>query len=148
MQIRKIESRDLEACAKILEQAYSKAPYNEVFQESSALRYIEGKYKNCGEHSFVAVNDQDEVLGFIFLNISSWTDGLQAILEEIVVDVNLQGTGVGKLLMIYSNDYLKSLGAKSLMLWAKNDSQPIDFYKKNGYEPAEDFVVMFKNFGE
>jgi len=148
MQIRKIESKDLEACAKILEQAYSQAPYNEVFQELSALRYIEGKYKNCGDHSFVAVNDGDEVLGFIFLNISSWTDGLQAILEEIVVDTKLQGTGVGKALMIYTNDYLQSLGAKSVMLWAKNDPPLINFYKKNGYFPAEDFVVMFKNFEE
>lgn len=148
MIIRKIEPKDLEACAEILEKAYMQAPYNEIFQASSALRYIQGKYKNCSDHSFVAVNDEDAVLGFIFLNISSWTDGLQAILEEIVVDTNLQKTGVGKALMIYTNDYLQSLGAKSVMLWAKNDPSLIGFYEKNGYKTAEDFVVMFKNFEE
>ena len=46
----------------------------------------------------------------------------------------------------YAHNYLSSLGAKSVMLWAKKDDRLLDFYKKHGYLPADDFVVMFKNF--
>lgn len=146
MKIRKINSDDLIACSKILEEAYGQDPYNEIFKDSTALEYINGKYKNCGENSFVAVDDNDVISAFIFLNISSWSDGLQAILEEIAVAPSLQGSGIGKELISHAHDYLNSLGAKSVMLWAKNDERLLNFYKKHGYFLADDFVVMFKNF--
>jgi predicted N-acetyltransferase YhbS len=146
MKIRKINKNDLEACSKILEEAYSQKPYNETFKDSTTSEYINGKYKNCGENSFVATDDNDVVVAFIFLNISSWSGGLQAILEEIAVTPSLQGVGIGKELISHAHNYLSSLGAKSVMLWAKKDDRLLDFYKKHGYLPADDFVVMFKNF--
>lgn len=146
MKIRKINKNDLEACSIILEEAYGEHPYNEIFKESTALEYIEGKYKNYRENSFVATDDNDAVVAFIFLNISSWGSGLQAVLEEIVVNPSFQGAGIGNELITYAHNYLSSLGAKSVMLWAKNDERLLNFYKKQGYFLADDFVVMFKNF--
>lgn len=146
MEIRKIEEGDLTVCAKLLQEAYGRMPYNEVFKGSTAENYIKGKYKNCHENSFVAMDDNKKIVGFIFLNISAWSEGLQAILEEIVVDPSFQGTGIGKHLMQYSHDYLNSLGIKSAMLWVKNNERLLNFYKKQGYFLADDFVVMFKNF--
>jgi len=34
-----------------------------------------------------------------------------------------------------------------IMLWAKNDERLLNFYKKQGFSVADDFVVMFKNSG-
>ena len=97
------------------------------------------KYKNCGENSFVATSEDDVVIAFIFLNVSSWSEGLQAVLEEIAVNPYFQGTGIGKELISYAHNYLSSLGAKSVMLWAKNDDRLLNFYKKHGYFLAERF---------
>lgn len=146
MKIRKINENDLGACSKILEEAYGQEPYNEIFKDSTALEYINGKYKNCGENSFVATGNDGTVIAFILLNISSWSEGLQAVLEEIAVIPSFQGTGIGKELITYAHSYLSSHGAKSVMLWAKNDERLLNFYKKHGYFLADDFVVMFKNF--
>lgn len=146
MTIRKINANDIEICSKILEEAYGRPPYNEFFKDSTALEYIKSKYKNCGENSFVTTDDKNNVVAFIFLNISSWSGGLQAVLEEIAVNPSFQGTGIGKSMISYAHDYLKSLGVKSVMLWAKNDKRLMDFYKNYGYFLADDFVVMFKNF--
>ena len=146
MNIRKIEVGDLVSCARILELGYGRAPYNEIFLEGTALAYIEGKFKNCQEHSFVVVDENNIVTGFIFLNISSWSEGGQAILEEIVVNPESQGAGIGKQLIKHAHDYVQSLGVKSVMLWAKKDARLLDFYKHHGYSEADDFVVMFKNF--
>ena len=146
MTIRKINKNDLDVCSKILEEAYSNPPYNEIFKDSTSLKYIQGKYNNYAENSFVAIDDKNNIIAFIFLNISSWSNGPQAILEEIAVSPSFQGTGVGKELMSYAHNYLNSQGAKSVMLWAKKDERLLNFYKKNGYFLADDFVVMFKNF--
>ena len=146
MSIRKIQFDDLVSCARILESGYGRDPYNEIFQEGAALAYIEGKFKSCREHSFVAMDEKDAVRGFIFINISSWSEGLQAILEEIVVDPEYQGSGIGKNLIQQAHDYVQSLGVKSVMLWAKKDQRLLEFYKHHGYSEADDFAVMFKNF--
>lgn len=148
MKIRKIKKIDLPACAKILKNAYSRQPYNEIFKGSNARRYVEGKYKNCKDNSFVAMNEKNKIIGFIFFTISSWSKGLQAILEEIAVHPDSQKNGAGKQLIQYAHDYLNSLGVTSIMLWAKNDKRLINFYKTQGYSLADDFVVMFKNFNK
>lgn len=145
MKIRKIKRTDLLACAKILEKAYSRPPYNENFKGANALEYIKGKYKNCKDNGFVAFDEKNKINAFIFLNLSTWSNGKQAVLEEIVVNPDSQGEGIGKELIQYAHNYLKSLGIKSVMLWAKNDKRLIKFYLKHGYFLADDFVVMFQH---
>jgi len=146
MTIRKIQQKDLPLCSKLLEKAYGLFPYNETFQEQTADSYINNKYSYCKDNSFVAINDKGNILGFIFFNVSCWNKGLQAILEEVVVDPDCQSKGIGSELLERAHSHLKSLGVKYTMLWAKNDERLLSFYKKQGYSPTNDFVVMFKDF--
>lgn len=146
MHIRKIEKNDIPICAQLVQEAYSQAPYNEVFHDGTALEYIQRKFDICQNNSFVALSDNDQLLAFVMLNISTWSEGPQAILEEIVVSPENQGSGIGKELLEYAHKYLASLGVKSTMLWVKNDKRLLNFYRKQGYFVADDFVVMFKNF--
>lgn len=146
MVIRKIEKEDLLRCSQILERAYSQAPYNENFKENASELYILSKYDNCKENSFVLLNEKKQIIAFVFLSISYWSDGKQAILEEIVVDPDFQNKGTGTILLNYIFNYAKTLDVKSIMFWAKNNNRLLDFYKKHGCFEANDFVVMFKNF--
>jgi len=144
MPIRKIVNEDLKQCAGILESAYEEKPYFEKFEEGNALKYIEEKFKSCAEDSFVICQDS-EILGFVFWTISCWTDGPQAVLEEIVIDNNHQGKGLGKQLIEHSDQYLLEKGIKSIMLWAINSPKVMGFHERNGFEKSDEFCVMFKN---
>lgn len=145
--IRKIKSTDLAKCALILEKSYSKPPYNEKFSSGSALDYLKRKFNYCAEHSFVAEEDEN-IIGFIIINLSYWTFGKQALIEEIVINKDMQGQGYGKKLTEYVNDYLNNLGVKSLMLWTRKDAGAYNFHLKNGFIEDENMAVMFKNFDE
>ncbi len=142
--IRNITEEDLSVCANLLQAAYGKPPYNENFVGDNAYKYILEKYNNCKNDSFVSV-EGNEILGFIFLRLSTWSVGSQAILEEIVVNPANQNNGVGTALMAHAQEYLKARGVRSAMLWTKKDKRLLDFYEKRGYSLADDFVVMFKN---
>jgi len=146
MIIRKIEKEDLLKCSKILKSAYSCLPYNENFKENTSELYVLNKYNNCKDNSFVLLDKERKIVAFIFLNVSYWSDGKQAVLEEIVVDPCFQGKGFGTLLLEYIFDYLKKIDVKSVMFWAKKNDRLLNFYKKHGCFEADDFVVMFKNF--
>jgi GNAT superfamily N-acetyltransferase len=143
--IRKINSTDLPKCAELLEKSYSKPPYKEKFSSGSAFEYLKRKLDFCQEHSFI-IEEDENVVGFVIVNISYWTFGKQALIEEIVIDEDKQGQGYGKKLMEYANDYLKNLGVKSLMLWVRKDAGAYNFHLKNGFIEDENMAVMFKNF--
>lgn len=145
--IRKIQLTDLPKCAEILEKSYTKLPYNEKFTDGSALSYLKRKLDFCAEHSLV-IEDDKNVIGFVIINLSYWTFGKQALIEEIVIDEDEQGKGYGKKLMEYTNDYLKNLGVKSLMLWGRKDAGAYHFHLKNGFIEDDNMAVMFKNFEE
>lgn len=142
--IRLIKLEDISACAKILKEAYGREPYLEEFADDNVEKYLLAKYSSCGDSSFV-IEENGEVIAFILLSISFWGKGKQAIIEEIVVDPKFQGKGFGKQLMEYSMEYFNSLGTTSVMLWVKNNERLLNFYKKNNFFVADDFVVMFRN---
>ena len=62
-----------------------------------------------------------------------------------MIDENRQGRGYGKKLTEYTNNYLKSLGVKSLMLWTRKDTVAFNFHLKNGFIEDKNMAVMFKN---
>ena len=143
--IRKIKLTDLAKCALILEKSYSKPPYNEKFLSGNAFDYLKSKFGYCAEHSFI-IKENKNIIGFIIINLSYWTFGKQALIEEIVIDEDMQGQGYGKKLTKYVNDYLKNLGVKSLMLWTRKDTDAYNFHLKNGFVEDENMAVMFKSF--
>ena len=143
--IRKVQSTDLTRCAELLEKSYSKPPYNEKFSSGVAFNYLKSKFDYCAEHSFV-IEEDENIIGFIIINLSYWTFGKQALIEEIVIDEDRQGQGYGKKLMKYANNYLKNFGVKSLMLWTRKDTDAYNFHLKNGFIEDENMAVMFKNF--
>lgn len=143
--IRKIQSTDLDKCVELLEKSYSRPPYNEKFSSGSAFNYLKRKFDYCADHSFV-IEEDENIIGFIIINLSYWADGNGAIIEEIVIDEDKQEQGYGKKLMKHTSDHLKNLGVKFLMLWTRKDSTAYNFHYKNGFVQDENMAVMFKNF--
>ena len=143
MKIRKIQKKDLKKCAQILEDAYSKKPYNEKFSKGSSLKYIENKYEFGKESSFI-LELNGKIIGFIFSSLSYWANGPQAIIEEIVIDEKFRGKNYSKKLVNYLERHLKKKKVKTIMLWAKKNSPAHKFHIKNEYKDANDLAVMFK----
>jgi len=50
--IRQIEEKDLVICARLLQEAYSRPPYNESFVGDNAHKYIVEKYNSCKKKYF------------------------------------------------------------------------------------------------
>ncbi len=143
MKIRKIRESDLRDCAELLKKSYSKSPYNEKFVSKNHLKYVESKYKIAKENSFVLEID-GKVKGFIFVTLSYWANGPQAIMEEIVLDENFRGKGYSQKLNNYLENHLKNQGVKSIMLWVNKASPAHKFHLKNRYKDANDLTIMFK----
>ena len=142
--IKKLKLNDLNSCAKILKESYSEPSYNENFLNNNAYNYLKNKLNYCINHSFV-IKENKNIIGFILINISYWTDGKQAIIEEIVIDKNKQRQKYGKKLIEYTIDYLKTTNVKSIILWTRKDTSAYNFHLKNKFIENKNIITMSRN---
>jgi len=143
MKIELMKENDIQACSVILQKAYEQAPYNEVFELGVAEGHIKSKYGSENKNSFVALDDENEILGFIIVSEDVWVGGKQAVIEEFAVDSIVQHQGVGRSLMEHTRNHLKENGFVSMVLWATKDKRLVDFYTQQGFSVSENSVVMF-----
>lgn len=149
MHIRRAQEKDLAVITKLL---------NEVLEIHASIRpdiFISGTTKYTHEELcemikddqkpiYVAVNEDDEVLGYVFTQIqkqpfsNNMVPFTSLFIDDLCVDTSRRSQGVGKALMDFVKAEARRLGCYEVTLnvWAGNDSA-IRFYEKNGMKVKE-----------
>lgn len=148
MQIRFAKTEDIPAMIRLLRQVgrvhYEGRP--DIFREDAQ------KYDECAlvtllqdkNRPILVAENSDGVLGYAFCVIqntrgdSVLQDRLTVYIDDLCVEENCRGTGVGKALYEAVLDYAKGLGAYNVTLnvWAENKSA-LKFYEKMGLKPQK-----------
>lgn len=100
-----------------------------------------GSEKDTNEDSSIhimACDKNNQVLGVCRLQFNSPSE---AQLRYMCVKENTQGLGIGKKLIAYSEEKAKKLGAKKIILQAREIA--VEFYKKCGYSIVEKSFLMW-----
>lgn len=87
-----------------------------------------------------------EALGFVMGYFKQYDDLVSFTLEEIVIEKEHQGAGLGTALLAETERRVKTLGAACVELSAVNDGMHVHFYGKAGYRDAKNFVPKVKWF--
>jgi ribosomal protein S18 acetylase RimI-like enzyme len=149
MNIRRAQVKDIPAINKLL---------NEVLEIHASIRpdiFISGTTKYTNEELaemleddekpiFVAVDEQDEVLGYVFTQLqhqpfsNNMVPFTSLFIDDLCVDTSKRSAGVGHALINFVKEEAKRLGCYEVTLnvWAGNDGA-IAFYKKNGMKVKE-----------
>ena len=92
---------------------------------------------------YVYTDEKDQVLGYVFLQfVSVWNKMLHGIkyvfIDDLCVDKNYRGKGIGKALLDFTYSLSKELGYDYVRLnvWSFNTDAK-EFYLKNGYSELE-----------
>ena len=134
---------------KILELLYTIAElhhniYPEIFKPGKS-KYSEEelfvKFKNPNEKIFVAADENDIVLGYIFCIVMEYKnnsvifDHKTLYVDDLCVDENMRGKGIATSLMDSVMEYAKQIGCYdvSLNVWAGNVAAE-HFYEKYGFK--------------
>ena len=75
-------------------------------------------------------------------NISTAEGGIAAVLEDMIIDKNLRGQGIGKQLMQAMEQWAKEKGITRLQLLAdKTNSPALAYYNKLGWKETKMFCL-------
>lgn len=73
-------------------------------------------------------------------------NGRRGWIYHLAVHPDFQKKGIGSLLLQKTEEALKKLGAKRILLWVKKDNLGVmDFYQKHGYFSIDDAIVLGKD---
>jgi GNAT superfamily N-acetyltransferase len=94
----------------------------------------------CGKHRCVQVAEAEGTvvgMGTAQLLISTAEGGLVALVEDIVVDTQWRGRGIGRMLVSALEQWASLHGATRLQLLAdRTNFSALDFYDRIGWRPT------------
>lgn len=148
MQIRRAEIKDIDIINKLLYQVnlihHNGRP--DIFNVGKKYRDCEliEMLKDDNKPIFVAVDTDDVVIGYAFCVMKNnggspmLTDIKTLYIDDLCVDEDRRGEGVGKMLLNFTFEYAKEKGCYNVTLnaWRVNKNA-FDFYAANGMEPMK-----------
>ena len=149
MQIRRAENKDAEKILDLLRQVLNihAAIRPDVFIPDTT-KYTESElydmFKDDTRPVFVAVSDDDKVLGYAFcvLKKQPFSNNMipftSLFIDDLCVDESCRGMHIGQKLFDFVKDHAKALGCYEITLnvWEGNDAA-MGFYKNLGLKPKE-----------
>lgn len=154
MTIRRAEIKDISKIAQLLVQVLNvhNAARPDIFKANTRKytdQELEIMLSNDDNPIFVATNDSDIVIGYVFCKLIIQKDShilkdkKTLYIDDLCVDEKLRGQHIGSKLYGYVKNYAESIGCDNITLnvWADNISAH-KFYKKLGFKPQRHILEM------
>jgi len=136
------------------------APTEEMYAALQRLIPLLGNHKvkptwdefcalvNSEASSLVAVHDTDathEIVGILCLTIYRVPTGIRSIIEDVVVDEEMRGRGIGKALVRYAIELARQAGASGISLTSNPQREAANrLYQSIGFELRKTNPYFFK----
>ncbi|MCG7974756.1 MAG: GNAT family N-acetyltransferase [Candidatus Thiodiazotropha taylori] len=134
--ISSMQRSDIDKMVDLLRQLFSiEADFN--VDPDKQRRGLELLQESEAAEIFVVRSARQEVVAMATLQlvVSTAEGGLVAWMEDVVVDADHRGQGVGEFLLSHINRWVESRGIKRVQLVADRDNRSaIEFYKKQGWQ--------------
>jgi N-acetylglutamate synthase-like GNAT family acetyltransferase len=101
---------------------------NEILRKPIGLNFDKEELEREKDDVLMGAFEDDRILGCCLL---TKVDSKTVRLRQMAVPNNLQGKGIGRALMIFSENIARDLGYKTLIMHARKTA--IGFYEKLGY---------------
>lgn len=129
--IREMGARDVSVCAAIFCAAYAQE-YSEPWTPEAGEGRLYELFQNAKAYCLVAEADSI-VIGFLCARTLTWYDGSRLWIEELIVDREHRGRGIGSALLSAVSRHGQEIGIVSSSLLSKVRSKAFSFYLKNSY---------------
>lgn len=136
-----IMKNDIPHCASLYAVVYSNPPWNEPWEQSSAIKRLTFLMQIPTSIGFKYVRN-DQIIGFWLGYVEEGFDELA--IKEVVVHPDFQQQGIGTELMHHSEEVAKNSGLKRITLSTLRDSFMDKFYQGLGYQESSNIRFMRK----
>lgn len=134
----------LNEMAKLYQSAFISEPWNDNWSDEKQLNlYIKDLACNPNSLNYGLIIDGKLEAVSIGM-VKHWWQGTNYNIEELCVNPNLQGKGIGSRFLDMIEKDIKKRGLAGIYLQTDLDKPSYNFYKKNGFEELDKHVSFYK----
>lgn len=127
---------DLRECSLLLKLVYSEPPYGENWSPERAFEYLHKFHCMDSAGCYVARKD-NKIVGVIIGYSFPWCAGVSFFVQELFVDSEFRGKGIGKKLVLHASGNLDE--EPTVLLIARDGSHATNSYKWLGLSKSEHY---------
>lgn len=143
MLIRKMENKDIAGCAEILCAVYNNELWMCRWNKETAIEYLNDFFDNKKFVGYVAEENGNLIAG-LFAHEKIWWNNSEVFIEEMFVNPEYQGKGIGTSLLLEVEKYIKEKGLAGITLSTNKYAPASKFYEKNGFTVCGHVIFMAK----
>jgi GNAT superfamily N-acetyltransferase len=137
-------SEDIVKCTELYIKVFNAKPWDDHWTLESAYKRLNDFY-NTPNFEGVLYTEAGQVKGAIFGNLEQFYDGIHYNLREMFIDNDLQGKGIGSILLNELEKRLEKSGVTTIMLFTSKGNKTSKFYLKNNFSEWESMALMSKD---
>ncbi|WP_111413030.1 GNAT family N-acetyltransferase [Billgrantia lactosivorans] len=141
---RRLEPRDLEACAALFAQVFSAEPWSEPWGVDGALARLAHFHESPGFMGMLTLNDLGEAMGFVLGNLEPYLECHLFYLREMCVASHRQGQGIGSALYRALEQELATRDVRAVYLATGREIPAAEFYQGLGFRCSESMAFYAK----
>ena len=145
MILRKIETRDIQECARLYAEVFSGPPWNESWSEALALDRLMHFHDSRGFVGLLA--EQENIVGFALGNTEPFQSHKIFYLREMCTAPEKQFLGIGRQVIGALENELSLLNVTGIFLTTKREIPAARFYISNGFSDNTSMGFYAKKVG-
>lgn len=142
--LRELNVDDIPSVASVYVKAFEKGNWNEHWTEQDAEKRIAEIVSSPTCKGIVCIL-MKEIVGCILYEKLTWHTGKQLEVKEIFVMPSVQGKGIGKKLVEYTELLEFDNGVNEIFLWTNKSEPLLEFYSNMGYHENYKTTQLLKD---
>ena len=130
-------------CAELYVDVFNAEPWNDKWTYETAYKRINDIFISPNFTGVLFIENQ--IRGAILGHREQWYKGLHFYLREIFVINELQGKGIGSVMLRALEDHLRGLDVNTIYLLTSKGNKTYEFYHKNGFVEWDSMTMMGKS---
>ncbi len=140
-----LDEDDIVECSHLFVNTFKHEPWNEDWDIDDAFNRLSNFLSPSYSIGLKAVNENNEIIGFLVGEIEQWRGSQNFYLKEMCVSKENQRSGLGKELMIALQNELVKQGISKIYLITQRESFPEMFYNSMGFKTNGSLIIMGKS---
>lgn len=144
MLIEKMSKEDIEECADLFIDVFTREPWNDRY--NSRKQVVDFFHNFIGNNYFVGfiLKENDEIIAMSIGMKKPWIHGMEYYIDQFCVKPDLQGRGIGSRFIKMIEANLQSENMNAMILNTEKGFPSEQFYLKNGFKKFEELVILAK----
>lgn len=145
IEIRKFSIGDMDECVSLYKNVFSSEPWNDDWISNDQVKYyLMELIENPVFEGFVAYENA-YLVAACFGHKRSWWTGKEFFIDELFVANEMQGNGIGTILLDYVESNMLIGDCFRMILVTNMDLPAEEFYLKKGFNINQNRIIMAKD---